>query len=82
MVTIEDNGIGRKAAAEINRQQSRKKQSLGMKVTAERIAALPTIERQSAASFVMEDALPQGTRVTLNLPLNLANGNETLPKRV
>lgn len=80
-VTIEDNGVGRKAAAEINRQQSRKKQSLGMKVTAERIAALPTIEGQSAASFVVEDAVPQGTRVTLNLPLNLANGSETLPKR-
>jgi hypothetical protein len=53
-----------------------------MKVTAERIAALPVVDGQSTASFVMEDAVPQGTRVTLNLPLNLANGSKTLPKRV
>lgn len=81
-VTIEDNGVGRKTAAEINLQQSRKKQSLGMKVTAERIATLPILAGQSVASFEVEDILPQGTRVILNLPLYLANGSEASPKRV
>lgn len=76
-IHIEDNGVGREAATEINRRQSRKKQSLGMKVTADRIAALPLATGQAPAAFEIEDLPPpHGTRVLINLPLYLANGNE------
>ncbi|MCP1383535.1 sensor histidine kinase [Runella salmonicolor] len=70
-VEIQDNGVGRKAAAEIHQKQQRKKQSLGMKVTADRISALPTTEGQPRGAFKVEDIFPTGTRVTIQLPLYL-----------
>jgi hypothetical protein len=67
-VVIEDNGIGRVNAAEINKNQARRKQSLGMKVTAERIAALNSNKNEQSAGFEVKDLLPSGTRVVLTFP--------------
>ncbi len=68
-VEIQDNGAGRKASAKINEKQNRNKQSLGMKVTAQRISALPVTKGQSHPSFTIHDLLPTGTGVLLRLPL-------------
>lgn len=68
-VSIEDNGVGRKAATEINQKKRQRQQSLGMKVTAERISTLAAVEGQPPATFTIEDNIPTGTRVRLRLPL-------------
>ncbi len=66
-VLVEDNGVGRAASAELNHQQTGlnkngSKQSLGVAVTTERIAAL------GPGAFWQIDDLQPGTRVTVRLP--------------
>ena len=76
VIQVTDNGIGRVASAALNWQQTGPnengtKQSLGLTVTAERIAALGP-----GASVVINDLQP-GVQVTLRLPTRVfvASGN-------
>ena len=70
--TIDDNGIGRKKSLEINQSKHKKKSSLGIKVTQERIDLLKnefdmdlTIEMIDKYD---ENSNPLGTKVILEMP--------------
>ncbi len=67
--TVEDDGIGRSAAASMNEQVSPRK-SLGMKITKSRIAILNRVKK-SNASVELSD-LSQGTKAQIKLPLELS----------
>jgi len=70
--SIVDDGIGREKAAELKKEQSSKRKSVGMQVTNERLAILN--KRASAEIKVAiidmkdEQGFPCGTRVELDLP--------------
>jgi LytS/YehU family sensor histidine kinase len=77
--TIEDNGIGRAKALEIEQKKISKHKSLGIKVTNDRIATLSTL-MDYKTDVVIEDLFeppkdsehkPQsrGTRVTITIPV-------------
>lgn len=70
---IEDNGVGRTKAAELN-QQSKETyhESTGMLVTTERLAMIDNPEGVIPLEIVdlYENNLPTGTRVIVRLPLN------------
>lgn len=72
IVTIEDNGIGRAAAAEKNKNRGTHK-SLGMKVTKDRLDLLN--QKKSAQSSVTytdlkdEKGNASGTKVEISMPL-------------
>lgn len=71
LIEIEDNGVGRKAAAEINRQKKQFTQSMGIEVTSERIDTLTALYGKNA-TFEIQDISQQGqtgTRVIIELPL-------------
>jgi hypothetical protein len=68
---ITDNGIGRKAAAEIKSWSSEKQKSMGLKITHERLALLNEFE-QNKTFFEFEDLYddqgkPAGTKVILRI---------------
>ena len=69
---IEDNGIGRKKAEEIKQKQGAFQQSLGSKITEDRIDILNTLYSEEIdISYVdLEDdqGNPRGTRVEIRLP--------------
>ena len=72
-VIIEDNGIGRAAAAVLNEANKKPHQQLGMKVTGKRIDLLQ-LANDKQVEFKIEDVYPQGdtgTRVTIILPEQL-----------
>ncbi len=62
-VSVDDNGVGRAASAVINAWRHSAKQSLGVTVTAERLAALGP-----GASVTITDGSP-GVQVRLGLPI-------------
>lgn len=64
---VEDNGIGRKQSALINTIPGEEKNSLGMKITEERIGILNRLKNTNA-TVTMKD-LEQGVRVEVLLPL-------------
>lgn len=71
--TIEDNGIGREAAAASKSRNRADHKSMGLMITEERLAAIQT-ETGKPATAVVEDLVdsagtPTGTRVVLSLPL-------------
>ena len=72
-VEIEDNGIGRKKAASLNKNKLHKKDSVGIKITEERLAKF-TNTKGSTYKLVIEDLftdnLATGTLVTIKIPLN------------
>ncbi len=73
-VTIEDNGIGRKAAAELKSKSAVKKKSMGMKITQDRIELLKKMY-DVAPTVTIEDKTDkkgnaEGTVVHLQIPLN------------
>lgn len=72
---IEDNGIGRARAAEINAKNriGSKKQSLGTRITAERIDLLNVAGREDYTVEIVDISGENrsGTRVTLILPLEI-----------
>ena len=72
-MTIEDNGIGREAAANLQTRSSSKKESLGVKITQDRLDLLRSIYGVGA-SIITEDLFDNqnkanGTRVTITLPI-------------
>lgn len=73
--TIEDNGIGREKAAELNKKKVNKHKSHGMKVTQDRIQALSknnTVTPElTVIDLVDENGEPSGTKVMVSLPLKL-----------
>lgn len=64
-IAIEDNGIGRKSAAEIKEKKFIKRESIGLKLTEERLAVFSNHLKYKHQIF-FED-LNQGTRVTMKL---------------
>ncbi|CAN5664479.1 hypothetical protein BH11BAC1_BH11BAC1_00080 [soil metagenome] len=72
--TVEDNGIGRDMSKNLAHPMLLKKESLGMKLTEERLKILNEIKKIKAQFkitdlFTMENK-PTGTRVELSLPLD------------
>jgi ligand-binding sensor domain-containing protein len=65
--TVSDNGIGREASAAKQAGRTGKHKSYGMKVTAERIAAINTGSNRKIIVTITD--LAQGTRVGLYIPL-------------
>jgi sensor histidine kinase YesM len=76
---IEDNGIGRAKAQEIEQRKVSRHKSLGIKVTNERISTLSTL-LDYKMEVVIEDLFepnpnsneaqqPAGTRVTISIPV-------------
>jgi ligand-binding sensor domain-containing protein len=65
--SVEDNGIGRKAAAAINQHRNTEKKSLATSITHKRLTLLQEQTKKST-SFMLLD-LPQGTRATIQLGL-------------
>lgn len=73
-VTIEDNGIGRRAAAEQQHPQKEGYASRGMQLIDERLTLINEGQHDNLASAEVEDLTdahgqPAGTRVRLTLPL-------------
>ena len=73
VVIVEDNGIGRKKAAELKSKQVLKKKSYGMQITEDRIAIINRIQNIHATAEVIDltdgDVKATGTRVMLHIPL-------------
>jgi ligand-binding sensor domain-containing protein len=66
---IEDNGIGRERSAEFKTINGTKKQSMGIKITEERLSLL-----QNEAAITIDDlekltGEPLGTKITITIPL-------------
>jgi hypothetical protein len=64
---IEDNGIGRKASAEINLQRQASHKSMGMNITMERISTYQAIYGDKMETKIID--LETGTKVEIKLPL-------------
>jgi hypothetical protein len=73
MITIEDNGIGRKRAMQLNKDNLKAHQPLGMKVTEKRLELIKIVSRKGVSIEVTDsNTSPEtGTRVTIILPVNL-----------
>jgi nitrate/nitrite-specific signal transduction histidine kinase len=74
LCVIEDNGIGRKKAAEIKEQkQKNHKRSMGMQITQDRIEIINKLYNMNASINIydMEDELgnAKGTKVELIIPV-------------
>jgi sensor histidine kinase YesM len=71
--TITDDGIGRKKAAELKNTAAATHKSMGMNITANRIALLNQSKQLRSdvqiIDLVLEDGSPGGTQVIINLPL-------------
>jgi tetratricopeptide (TPR) repeat protein len=71
--TVEDNGIGRKQAAHFKSTTETKKQSLGVKITQERLQIISQLKKVKTAIFMEDlkgtDNSNNGLRVELLLPL-------------
>jgi hypothetical protein len=69
--TIEDNGVGREAAARLKSKSATKEKSMGLKITKERLALINK-DLEDGASFefvdlVDQDGDPAGTKVILKI---------------
>ena len=71
--TITDDGIGRKKAAELKNASATAHKSIGLNITANRIALLNQSKQLRSdvkiVDLVLEDGSPEGTQVIINLPL-------------
>ena len=71
--TVEDNGIGRKAAENLKSKTATKKKSYGMKITSDRLQMLNKLAGTKASVDVIDlydsDGMAQGTRVELVIPI-------------
>jgi sensor histidine kinase YesM len=69
---IEDNGIGRKKAAEINTQKRKSHVSMGASITEKRIELINVLYKQSLTinytDIIDEKGNPKGTKVEINIP--------------
>ena len=70
---IEDNGIGRVAAAKINKNGLDQHKSHGLKVTEERLQILNQVYHVQASVFIIDllsdNNNPAGTQVTLRMKI-------------
>lgn len=71
--TVEDNGVGRDMSKQVAQPMLLKKESLGMKLTEERLKILNEVKNTNA-KFTISDLFtkenkPSGTKVELSLPL-------------
>jgi hypothetical protein len=69
---ITDDGIGRKKAAELKSKSASTQKSMGMRITADRIAMLPQQNKASItiADLVLADGTPCGTEVLIKIPVS------------
>ncbi len=71
--TIEDNGIGRSKAATLKQQQMIKHQSMGMKVTEDRLKILNELNLKTPSVTIVDlfnnDHQPSGTRAEIVIPV-------------
>ncbi len=80
LVIIEDNGIGRKKATELNSKNLLKNKSYGMKITADRISMINDLH-QSNTSIQIEDLYDvngdaSGTRILITIPFKTMQAHE------
>lgn len=80
LVTIEDNGIGRKKAIELNSKNLLKNKSYGMKITADRIAMINDLH-ESKTSIQIEDLYDlngeaSGTKILITIPFKTMQAHE------
>jgi len=73
--TVTDNGVGRKAAAELNRDRENTHKSMGLKITKNRLALFNEKKREQGF-FEMEDLVdengaPVGTKAIINIKSQL-----------
>lgn len=70
---IEDNGIGRKRAAELKATKTEHKESVGMKITSDRIELINRIYKidtqVQVVDLVDENGGAAGTRIVIHIPL-------------
>jgi ligand-binding sensor domain-containing protein len=76
IICIDDNGIGRQASSEFNRQRKKEHNSFAIKAYQKRIDLL-NATRSKKINLIIEDkhsphGLPTGTRVTIKIPLEHA----------
>src|SRR6185436_11017794 len=71
--TVEDNGVGRDMSKQVAQPMLLKKESLGMKLTEERLKILNELKKIKAEFKITDlftnESKPVGTRVELSLPL-------------
>lgn len=67
-ITIEDNGIGRKASAKIKAEKSINRESMGINLTKERLSNFVK-NLKNEYSIAYKDLI-EGTKVTLKIPLD------------
>ena len=69
--TIDDNGIGRKKAAELTSKSATKHKSMGLKITANRIAIMQNTNESTVNinDLVDADGNAAGTEVIIKLPV-------------
>lgn len=72
LVTVEDDGVGRKRAMELKSKQVLKKKSYGMQITEDRIALINRLNNIQASCTVTDltdtNGVATGTRVELEIP--------------
>jgi tetratricopeptide (TPR) repeat protein len=73
IVTIEDNGIGRKRSAELKTDNQKKHRSTGLKNIRERLGIINRIYRSDYKVFIEDLPADTGTKVILHLPINTKN---------
>ena len=69
---ITDDGIGRKKAAELKSKSASTQKSMGMRITADRIAMLQQQNKTSITitDLVLADGNPGGTEVFIKIPVS------------
>lgn len=71
--TVEDNGVGRDMSKQVAQPMILKKESLGMKLTEDRLKVLNEVKKFNARFTITDlfsnDNQPAGTKVELSLPL-------------
>lgn len=69
---ITDDGIGRKKAAELKSKSASRQKSMGMRITADRIAMLQQQNKTSITitDLVLADGNPGGTEVLIKIPVS------------
>jgi sensor histidine kinase YesM len=70
VVTITDNGIGRKKSAELKTENQKKHKSTGLKNIRERLLILNSVYRTHYEVTVMDGVDGEGTMVRVRLPIN------------
>lgn len=68
-VEIEDNGIGRTAAAELDSKSALNQKSLGQKITAERLKATGKLAHSATLDLTDHQGTAIGTKVVMEIPL-------------